>query len=148
MRKEILFTVIFSGFGWGYQAYSQGDDPKAHHPNAKVEDKTDSESNMGDLCPDGMKSCPMMGQNCPMMQGDQAGMMHDLMHSDKVDLSVAEVDGGVTVKWTSSDKETAKKLKAMAQQMKKMHPMIKGPMGKDMMKKQMDGTNNNGSGTK
>ncbi|MCB0362197.1 MAG: hypothetical protein KDD35_05730 [Bdellovibrionales bacterium] len=150
--NAFLFSVLVVGFGLGYQAFSQDDDHKKHHPNAKAEGKTDSKSDMGAMCPDGMASCPMMGEGCPMMQGEQAEMMHGMMHSDKVDLNVAEIDDGVIIKWTSNDKDVAKKLKAMAQQMKKMHPMMKGHMGnamnQEMMKKKMQGMNNDDSSKK
>jgi hypothetical protein len=130
--KAILLVGAVVSFGLRNQAFSQGQDYKQHHPNAKVGMKSDIHAD--GMCEDGTTSCQMMGQECPMMQDGQAGMMHGLMHSDKVNLNVTEIDDGVIIKWTSSDKETAKKLKSMAQDMKKMQPMMKGHMDEGMRK--------------
>jgi hypothetical protein len=103
-------------------AFSQDQSHDEHHPDAGTAPAATQRVEATEPMAPGQ----MMSENCPMMKDPQMGAMHDLMHSNKIAVNVAEVDGGIIIKWSSADKETAKKLKAMGQNIKKMHTMMKG----------------------
>jgi hypothetical protein len=136
--------VLAMAIGFGYQTFAQNSDHQKHHPAAK--EVVENDAGSGTRGTSGMNTCPMGAENCPMMQGGQMGMMHELMHGDKIDLNVTEIDDGIIIKWSSSDKEVAKKLKSMGLKMKTMHPMMKGHMGKALHQGMMDQKNKKKSG--
>ena len=125
--KRHFFLVAAILLGFNNLAFSQDQNHKEHHPDAGDVPATTQR----DVAIKPMAKGQMMGENCPMMKDPQMGAMHDLMQSDKIAVNVSEIDDGIIIKWTSPDKETAKKLKAMGQNIKKLHTMMKGQA--DMM---------------
>lgn len=112
----------------GASAYSQDKDHDSHDPE---------EQQKKAMCAQGDASCQM--QSMPggaMMQGGGMGMMRGIMHNDKVEMNVANIDDGVIIKWTSKDKALVKSLQEMALRMKKMH-LGQMPMGNGMMQGHM-----------
>jgi hypothetical protein len=125
MRRR-FFPAVALFLSFSTYAFSEDQKHDEHHPE-------EGSAPQGEAAkPLATDQKQMMGENCPMMKDPQMGAMHDLMHSGKIEVNVAEFDGGIIVKWSSTDKETAKKLKAMGQNIKKMHPMMKGQP--DMMR--------------
>lgn len=126
--KKLMVAVFTMFLGSSYQALSQSNAHEEHHPSAgsSAPQKPKPKANK----PMGMNSGQMMGDDCPMMKDPQMGEMHDLMHSGKVDVNVAEIDGGVIVKWSSADQEVAKKLQKMGKNIKSMHSAMAASPGK------------------
>lgn len=125
--KRHFYPVAAILLSFNYHAFSQDQNHKVHHPESGNAPATTQR----DVAKKPMAQGQMMGESCPMMKDPQMGAMHDLMQSGKIAVNVSEIDDGIIIKWTSADKETAKKLKAMGQNIKKMHTMMKGQA--DMM---------------
>lgn len=153
MKKfNFLVPAVVMFFGVSNSSYSQNDDHEKHHPDEISETQQmnqENESNQMNSCSKG-EDCPMknnqgMMQSMGMKQGMMQGMMQGMgmmknmgmMHSEKVELNVAEIDNGIIVKFSSKDANTINMLKNMGQKMKKMHPMMKGKMGNNMHQNMM-----------
>jgi hypothetical protein len=132
--KKHFFPAAALFLSFNSHAFSQDQSHDEHHPDAGTAPAATQRAEATKP----MASEQMMGENCPMMKDLQMGAMHDLMHSNKIEVNIAEIDGGIIIKWSSADKEAAKKLKAMGQNIKKMHNMMKGQpdmMNQDDMSK-------------
>lgn len=126
--NSFIFAMLFGCVGVVNHAFSQDSQQDRNPPIAKNQNTTESDSDVtpdkNGACSDGTRSYPMLGKKCRTLQYGRVGMMYGMMDTDKVELNVTDIDDGVVVKWTSSNKETVIRLQEMGQHMKTMHPMM------------------------
>lgn len=95
-RQLTAFTLLLGLIPTAY-AVDQAEH-EVHHPK----DAPAKKSSM-------MHECSMMGEEGKMM------------HAANQSMSIANIDDGVIIKWTSDDPQSIEMIKKMAQKMKAMH---------------------------